>query len=182
MEEVSMIPRSKTNGRIEFIALLAAFSLFLSTVEYMIPKPVPFMRIGLANLPLLIGLGLLDSREYILLALLKVLGQGLVTGTIFSYIVLFSLGGTVSSAFIMYVLFRYGRKWTSLIGISIAGAMASNITQLQLSRLILFGDAARLIAPPFLIVGLITSVILGVFAERFVETSAWYRRALEKQL
>lgn len=163
--------------RIEFVALLAAFALFLSTVEYMIPKPVPFMRIGLANLPLLIGLGLLNNREYILLALLKVLGQGLITGTIFSYIALFSLGGTVSSAFVMFVLYRYARRWTSLTGISMAGAMASNITQLQLSRAILFGDAARLIAPPFLIVGLTTSVVLGIFAEQFVEHSQWYRRA-----
>ena len=176
-----MISHSNDNGRsrIEFIALLAAFALFLSTVEYMIPKPVPFMRIGLANLPLLIGLGLLNNREYILLAILKVLGQGLITGTIFSYIALFSLGGTISSAFIMFVLFRYGSRWTSLIGISIAGAMASNITQLQLSRAILFGDAARLIAPPFLVVGLITSIILGIFAQRFVQHSVWYKRTLE---
>ncbi len=166
--------------RVEFVALLAAFALFLSTVEYLIPKPVPFMRIGLANLPLIIGLGLLSDREYLLLALLKVLGQGLVTGTIFSYIVLFSLGGTVSSAFIMFLLYRYGRRYVSLVGISIAGAMASNITQLQLSRVVLFGDAARFIAPPFLIVGLLTSIVLGLFAERFVRYSSWYRKHAEK--
>jgi uncharacterized membrane protein len=132
------------------------------------------MRIGLANLPLLIGLGILSEREYLLLALLKVLGQALVTGTLFSYIVLFSFGGTVSSAFVMYILYRYGRSWFSMIGISIAGAMASNITQLQLSRIILFGDAARLIAPPFLIIGLITSIILGIFAQQFTAQSRWY--------
>ncbi|WP_422480351.1 Gx transporter family protein [Pleomorphochaeta sp. DL1XJH-081] len=176
-----MISHSETHthARVEFVALLAAFALFLSTVEYMIPKPVPFMRIGLANLPLLIGLGILNNREYILLALLKVLGQGLITGTIFSYIALFSLGGTISSAFVMFVMFRYGKHWISLLGISMAGAMASNITQLQLSRAILFGDAARLIAPPFLIVGLATSIILGIFAQRFVDHSAWYKRTLE---
>lgn len=165
--------------RIEFVALLAAFALFLSTVEYMIPKPVPFMRIGLANLPLIIGLGILSDREYVLLALLKVVGQGLVTGTIFSYIALFSLAGTAASALIMFLLYHYLHRWISLLGISIAGAMASNIAQLQLSRLILFGDAARLIAPPFLIVGLITSIILGIFAEQFVARSSWYARQVE---
>ena len=167
--------------RIEFVALLAAFALFLSTVEYLIPKPVPFMRIGLANLPLIIGLGILKNREYILLAILKVLGQGLITGTIFSYIILFSFGGTVASALVMYLSYRFGKRWISLTGISIAGAMASNITQLLLSQLILFGDAARLIAPPFLIVGLITSVILGLFAQQFVNSSAWYRAEMEKR-
>lgn len=174
-----MTQRSK-HTRFEFVALMAALALFLSTIEYMIPKPVPFMRIGLANLPLLIGLGLLSDREYILLALLKVLGQGLVTGTIFSYIALFSLAGTFASALTMYLLYRFALRWTSLLGISIAGAMASNIMQLQLSRLVLFGDAARLIAPPFLIVGLFTSILLGLFAQRFVTASAWYRTKLSE--
>jgi heptaprenyl diphosphate synthase len=167
--------------RVEFVALLAALALFLSTVEYLIPKPVPFMRIGLANLPLIIGLGLLHEREYLLLALLKILGQGLVTGTIFSYIILFSFGGTVSSAFIMFLLYRYGRRYVSLVGISIAGAMASNITQLQLSRVILFGDAARFIAPPFLMVGFATSIVLGLFAERFVSRSSWYAEHAQQE-
>ena len=170
-----MTQRSKPD-RIEFVALLAACALFLTTVEYLIPKPLPFMRIGLANLPLIIGLAILKDREYLLLALLKILGQGLVTGSLFSHIIIFSIGGTISSAFIMFVLYRYGRRWISLVGISVAGAMASNITQLQLSRLILFGDAARLIAPPFLIVGLITSLMLGVFAELFTRKSLWYDR------
>lgn len=61
--------------RIEFVALLAAFALFLSTVEYMIPKPLPFMRLGLANLPLMIALGVARNKEYALLSILKVLGQ-----------------------------------------------------------------------------------------------------------
>ena len=172
---------SDRHTRIEFIALLAAFALFLSTVEYLIPKPVPFMRIGLANLPLIIGLGILKDREYIILALLKVLGQGLVTGTIFSYIIVFSLGGTIASAVVMYVLYRFGNRWITLIGVSIGGAMASNGVQLLLSQLILFGDAARLIAPPFLSVGLVTSIILGMFAQQFVQNSTWYRMELEKR-
>ncbi|MDD4219964.1 MAG: Gx transporter family protein [Sphaerochaetaceae bacterium] len=168
-------PSSSPKVRIEFVALLAACALFLSTVEYLIPKPVPFMRIGLANLPLIIGLGLLTKREYILLALLKVLGQGLITGTIFSYIILFSIAGTFASTLLMYIVYRFFKQWVSLIGVSIAGAMASNVAQLTLSQYLLFGAAAKLIAPPFLVVGLISSIILGVFAQQFEQNSAWYR-------
>lgn len=169
-----MMSRSR-HVRIDFVALLAAFALFLSTVEYLIPKPVPFMRIGLANLPLLVALGLLSAPEYVLLALLKVLGQSLVTGTIFSYVVLFSLGGTCASALSMYLIYHLFGRWVSLLGISIAGAMASNCVQLVLSRFILFGEAARFIAPPFLAMGLLTAILLGLFAEQFVARSAWYR-------
>ncbi|MHC1693164.1 MAG: Gx transporter family protein [Sphaerochaetaceae bacterium] len=160
--------------RLDFVAILGAFSLFLSTIEYLIPKPVPFMRIGLANLPLMIGLSLMTPHEYLLLILLKVLGQGLISGTIFSYVVLFSLGGTLASALAMYLLHRLGKRWVGMLGISMAGAMASNIVQLILSRYILFGKSAWLIAPPFLIMGLVTSIILGLFAQRFIDHSTWY--------
>ena len=168
-----MTPRSKP--RIEFVALLAACALFLSTIEYLIPKPLPFMRLGLANLPLIIALGLLSWKEYLLLALLKVLGQALISGTIFSYIFLFSLAGTTASILIMLLLYNVLKKRVSLIGISIAGAMASNIAQLLLSRYLLFGEAAKLVAPPFLIVGLVTSIILGGFAQQFIAKSRWYK-------
>ena len=30
--------------------------MFLSVIEYMIPKPMPFMRLGLAHLPILLSL------------------------------------------------------------------------------------------------------------------------------
>ncbi len=173
-----MTPHSKRDKRVEFVALLAAFALFLSTVEYMIPKPIPFMRIGLANLPLIIGLPLLSRKEYWLLALLKVLGQGLVTGTLFSYIGLFSLVGTIASATVMRVLFFSFKNSITFLGISIGGAMASNIAQLELARLFLFGSSVKFIAPPFLVAGLITSVVLGLFANKFKESSLWYKEKL----
>jgi heptaprenyl diphosphate synthase len=54
--------------------------------------------------------------------------------------------------------------------------MASNIVQLVLSRFLLFGESAWLIAPPFLIMGLVTSIILGLFTRQFIARSAWYRK------
>ena len=41
---------------IALTALAAAICLFLAGIEYMIPRPLPFLRIGLANLPLLLAL------------------------------------------------------------------------------------------------------------------------------
>jgi len=156
------------------IARLGALALFLSTIEYMIPKPVPFMRLGLANVPIMLSLQMLPFSGYAVLVLLKVIGQALVNGTLFSYIALFSLFGTAASSLVMYAIYRAGRHHVSFIGISTAGALASNGVQLVLSRYIIFGPSAWLIAPPFLIMGLITSVILGVFTEVFVHKSAWY--------
>jgi len=72
------------------LALLGAFCLFLSAVEYMIPKPLPFMRIGLANLPLMLALDIFPLYAFLILVCVKVLGQALITGTLFSYFFIFS--------------------------------------------------------------------------------------------
>jgi heptaprenyl diphosphate synthase len=66
------------------LALLGSFCLFLSTLEYLIPKPLPFMRIGLANLPLILALDLFPPGPFALLVLIKISGQALITGTLFS--------------------------------------------------------------------------------------------------
>ncbi len=154
-------------------AILAAFCIFLSIIEYMIPKPMPFMRLGLAHLPVLLSLLIFPARGTLLLTLLKILGQGLVNGTLFSYVFLFSAAGSVSSTLAMLIVYRLFRKRISLIGVSVCGAMVSNIVQILLARVFIFGRAAVLIAPPFLAVGIISSVLLGLFAAGFASRSEW---------
>ena len=157
------------------LALLGALCLFLSAVEYMIPKPMPFIRIGIANLPLMLALDILPFRKYTVLIVIKVLGQALISGTLFSYIFLFSLAGTSVSAFSMYLLrSKLGPKHVSYMGIGTLGAMVSNISQLALAWVFIFGDSVRYIAPPFLAAGIITGVALGVFCEVFTRKSKWY--------
>ena len=162
------------------LALLGAFCLFLSTIEYMIPKPLPFMRIGIANLPLMLALDIFPFPVFLVLVSIKVLGQALVTGTLFSYIFLFSLAGTFLSAVSMYTLRRLlGPGRITFIGVGTAGAMMSNISQLALAWLFIFRDNVRYIAPPFLGAGLVTGIALGAFCELFTRRSQWYaqRRA-----
>ena len=173
------VPTERTTRYLELVAVFGAFALFLSTIEYLIPKPLPFIRIGLANLPILVSLSVLPVPYIILLTGIKIIGQGLINGTMFSYIFVFSLAGSLASTGIMVLFHRLVRKRITLIGISVLGALASNAVQLFLARLIIIGEGALLIAPPFLGVGLVTSVVLGLFAVRFTSVSRWYRGLLE---
>jgi len=164
------------------LALLGSLCLFLSGIEYLIPKPLPFMRIGLANLPLLLALDLFGPGDFFLLALLKVLGQGLLGGTLFSWVFLFSLAGTGASAALMYALRAVlGKKHVGFAGLGCAGAMASNGVQLALARVLVFGPALRYLAPPFLASGFITGIALGVAGEYFCRHSRWYREKREER-
>ena len=157
------------------LALLGAFCLFLSTIEFMIPKPMPFMRIGIANLPLMLALDIFPFPVFLVLVGIKVLGQALITGTLFSYIFLFSLAGTALAAISMYALRRLlGPQRVSFIGVGTLGAMMSNVSQMALAWLFLFGNSARFIATPFFAAGLITGIALGIFCEAFARRSTWY--------
>ena len=187
-----------TGKRSRLISFLGALCMLLSAVEYAIPKPVPFMRLGLANLPVLLALYIgLSTPEYFLLVALKILTQALVSGTLFSYVFLFSLAGSLSSATVMWLLFKAGsrrgaalesgaenegislsedrgRSLFSETGISLGGALANNLAQLALSYFMLFGESTRYIAPVLLITGAVTAVFLGLFAHTFMRCSNWF--------
>ena len=154
-------------------ALAAAICLFLASIEYVIPKPLPFLRIGLANLPLLLALDLFPVSHFFLLLAIKILGQSLIQGSLFSFTFLLSLSGSLASGLVMLGARRLLRGSTTLVGISILGALASNLVQLTLARYIVFGRSAWMIAPPFLLVGLISSSILGYLAQVYKQRSTW---------
>ncbi|MCL2441224.1 MAG: Gx transporter family protein [Treponema sp.] len=164
------------------VAMLGAFCLFLSAIEYMIPKPLPFLRIGLANLPVMLALDVLPFPSFLVLICIKITGQALITGTLFSYIFIFSAAGTFFSALLMYFLRRglgstaFGKKHLTFIGIGSAGAMISNISQLALAYVFIFGENVYYITPPFLAVGLLTGIILGFFCEKFSKKSQWRKK------
>jgi heptaprenyl diphosphate synthase len=114
-------------------------------------------------------------HAFLVLAAIKVMGQALITGTLFSYIFLFSLAGTFLSAVSMYTLRRLlGAGRISFIGIGVMGAMVSNVSQLALAWVFIFGNGVRYIAPPFLAAGLVTGIALGAFCEVFTRRSQWY--------
>ena len=142
------------------------------------------MRIGLANVPLMMALDILPLPAFLVLICIKVIGQALITGALFSYIFLFSLTGTFMSAMIMFLLRRtFTKERITMIGIGTAGAFISNISQLALAHVFIFQENTRYIAPPFLAAGIVTGIVLGIFCEVFIKKSIWYReqRTINKE-
>ncbi|MCQ2586165.1 MAG: Gx transporter family protein [Treponema sp.] len=169
------------------LSFFAALCFFLSVVETAIPKPVPFFRLGLANLTVMLSFAYMSRKESSLLILLKVLLQAIVSGTLFSYIFLFSLAGSFASGFgmmVLYTLFnlkfeRDGKKsrskLISWIGISMWGGLLNNAAQLTCAYFIMFGDSVRYIAPVLLTISLVTSFLLGLAGNIFDEQSEWLK-------
>ncbi len=173
--------KNQFNDTERLIAFIASLCLFLSAIEYVIPKPLPFMRLGLANMPIIISLYILRPKQVLFLVLLKVVGQAFITGTFFSYIFAFSLVGSFSSALIMLIVFVLFKNIVSPLGISILGALTNAGAQIIMSDWILFGEAAIYIAPILSINAVITGFALGLITLRFLNTSKWYEHiVLEK--
>ena len=164
---------NKTNNP-QLVSLLAGLTFFCASLELLVPKFVPFFRLGLANAVLLVATKLLGAKLFCLLLLLKVLGQAVISGTLFSYVFIFSLVGTFASGTICYVLANTLHEKVSFAGISCAGAFASNCSQLLLAYFFVFGKSVILFAPLVLLFGLITSIPIGVFTAMFVKQSQWY--------
>lgn len=162
----------------KLVPLFGGFCFFLSAIECMIPKPVPFFRIGLANLPILLGIDFFSFPAFCVLLMIKVLGQALVSGTLFSYIFVFSLSGTFAAGVVMYAMHRIPRKAISFIGISIAGAFVSNLIQVVLAVFFIFGKSALYIVPPIFFAGTVTAFFLGLFAYEFSLNSTWYENVV----
>jgi heptaprenyl diphosphate synthase len=89
---------------------------------------------------------------------------------------LFSLGGSFASAFTMLAAQRLFADKVSLVGISVFGAIASNVVQIYLSVRFIFGMTAWIIAPPFVALGVASGFAVGLFAQKFWEESRWLGR------
>ena len=155
------------------ISRFGALCFFLSAVEVVIPKPLPFLRLGISNVPLIIAAGFFSPASYALLALVKIVAQGLLGGTFFSWIFLFSAAGTIASAALMLLLKRALKSAVSAIGLSVAGAFASSIAQIAVARAWIFGETVLAIVPLLLAASVVTGLVVGVFAELFAQNSAW---------
>lgn len=157
------------------IAFFSALCFFLSAAEYAVPKPVPFFRIGFANLPVMLSLSRMKKRETLILILMKVFFQAVMNGTLFSYVLVFSFAGSAASGLFMMAAYSMLKKRISWIGVSLCGGLANNVSQLFFARLILFGPNVKFVAPALLCISFVSSLALGLFAQLFCAKSEWYR-------
>ena len=175
---LSVTDNAQMQHRFDCLLQLAGLSLFLATVEMLIPKPMPFLKLGIANLPILLFVRELRLREMLLLIFLKVFCQNLISGNILSYIAVFSAASSCASGCAMWLLAHVSRRHISFLGISVMGAAASNGMQLLLALNYFFPGTGSLLIPWSLSFGLGSGVLLGLFALQFHHVSLWFKSLL----
>lgn len=149
------------------IISLAAFSILTVTIfilENFLPKPLPFFRLGLANIFILLVLWQIGLGPAMILVLSKVVLGSLFSGLLFTPVVIFSLSGSTLSVIIMYLAIKSKIDF-SLIGVSILGAIFHNISQLFVAYFT-FIKRPQLFSllPLLLLIALVSGCITGFFA------------------
>lgn len=157
---------SKDRGR---IAYLLALTLLFSYTEMLLPRGVPFFRLGLANIAIFSAFNL-SIPSFFMLTVFKAAASSLMAGTLFSPFVLVSLAQSVSSGILMYGIFHlnslFKKKLLSLYGISVLGSAASAAAQIFLSSLYLGKGAFSLLGPMLIFnaaSGIFTAFLARVF-------------------
>ena len=145
-------------------AYYASLSIFLGSLELFIPKPLPFFRLGLSNIPIVLSLEM-PFPTFLAIALLKALGNSYISGSLFSFFGLISIAQALSSSLSMFGLKKLLRKHVSFYGISMFGALVSTIVQTILASLFLGSSIASLM-PIMLLSSLLTSLLVAFFSYR----------------
>jgi len=149
-------------NRIAFLSIFIAASIVVFVVESMFPTPIPGIRLGLANIFILLALLFYGIKEAFLIGMLKSILGSLILGRLFTPSFLFSLSGTAVSIMVMWLILKSKMPF-SLMGISIIGAEAHTMTQLILATSIFLpGISFLYISPIFIISSLITGSVVGI--------------------
>ena len=145
-----------------YFGVFTALALIFSYVETLIPIQfrVPGIKLGLANLIIVIVLYKTDWREALLLSVVRIILAGFIFGSLFS--IIYSLAGGILSLAVMALLKRTDRF--SVAGISIAGGVCHNIGQLIVAMVVVETYQVGYYLPVLLIAGLITGAVIGAIA------------------
>ncbi|MDF1554214.1 MAG: Gx transporter family protein [Deferrisomatales bacterium] len=159
-------------GRAAALGLLVAMAASLQVLELVLPRPAPWLRLGLGNALVLVALLRWGWREATWVALGKVLLGGLLGGGLFGPGFLLSCAGTVAATGVMVVASRLAPP-LGCVGISVLGAVGHGFTQLALARVLLLRTPALwALAPLVGSTAVLSGCITGVLAHRVLRLFA----------
>ncbi len=142
--------------------MMVALAFTLSYLESLIPFNfgIPGVKLGLANLVVVITLYSMGIKAAFPIAIIRILLAGLTFGNANS--LLYSLGGGVLSLLIMWAVKNTG---LSVIGVSILGGVFHNIGQISVAALMMGTTKIAYYLPVLLIAGLVTGFLIGTASQ-----------------
>lgn len=149
-------------NKVAYMGVFLALALILSYVESLIPFyfGIPGVKLGLANLIVVIMLYAVGAKEAFAISMLRILLSGFLFGNLFS--ILYSFAGGILSFLVMWLVKRTGKF--HVMSVSICGGITHNIGQILVASVIVETYSIFYYIPVLLVAGLITGMLIGVIA------------------
>ncbi len=152
----------KTTRDLVLLSLLIALSIVLRGVEALIPNPLPWLRIGLANIMTLLAIMLFGLKAGLLLTVLRTLMSSLLFGSFLSPTFFLSFFAGIASTLAMGAALRWGGALFSPVGVSVLGGVVHNFAQLIVAyALIIRQIEIFYLFPPLALLGIATGFLNG---------------------
>ena len=149
-------------NRVAYFGVFTALALIFSYVETLIPINfgIPGVKLGLANLVIVIALYKMKLTEVYLLSVVRILLSGFIFGNYFS--IIYSLAGGLLSLTVMALL-KKGK------GFSVMGRVFHNVGQLIVAMLVVETFSVGYYFPVLLVAGLITGLVIGIVSAEMLK-------------
>ena len=156
--------------KMALLGVLTAGAIAIAILESFIPSiGIPGVKLGLANIVILVTLYELGVVEAIFIDLLRVFLVGLLRGTIFGMGFFMSLAGAVLSLGIM-ILFCLLIKKFSVVAVSVLGSLFHVFGQILIAMIYLGTAYVFLYLPIIALSAIITGVFVGITARLIIKT------------
>lgn len=152
--------------KIALFGMMVALAFTFSYFESLIPLDfiAPGVKLGLANLVVVIALYLMKPGEAFSIAIIRIFLAGLTFGN--AYSIAYSLCGGILSFLVMYLV---RKTKLSVIGVSMLGGICHNIGQIIVAAIVMGTSRIAYYLPVLLVAGLITGLLLGVISKLVIE-------------
>jgi heptaprenyl diphosphate synthase len=152
--------------RMVILSLLlgAGITLYIVEAFYFPGLPIPGAKLGLTNIVTLLLLVLYGWRECIFNVVARTVIGSMITGTFLTPAFFFSFLGALASALIMIIVFAKFFGKLSLVGVSLAGAVTHNMTQMVLASFLLSHPGIFLETPLLILFAVLAGTFNGICA------------------
>lgn len=154
--------------KLTHLSMFLALSIVLSILESLLPLSgiIPGMKLGIANIMIVLTLYLYGRKEAFFLSILRVFLMGILRTGLFSVTFFFSLTGAIFSIGIMALFYQ---SKLSIIGISILGSMFHSIGQMTTAIILLQIPNMIYYLPWMIILSIFTGTLTGYLSKQALE-------------
>jgi heptaprenyl diphosphate synthase component I len=148
--------------QITTMGMLVALAMVLGFVETLVPinLGIPGMKLGLANIVVVIALFLFDIKTAVVVSILRIILIAMTFGNM--SMMFYSIAGASLSLLSMIAISKI--KSFSLISVSIVGGIMHNVGQIICAAFVVRTNGVFTYLPVLMIAGLVSGALIGIVA------------------